>query len=145
MTGPGPVRPGGPEQRGQIQERGRVEFTLPVHGAVVAVARHVTRTVSVAWPDRDASESVLLILSELLGNAVKAAGGGTVSLLLSWTARRIRIEVTDGSSRHPVVRRPALTDEGGRGLWIVEQLAVRWGSHRTERGKCVWAEVALPA
>ena len=145
MTCPAPVRRGGPQQRGHVREDGRVEFTFPVHGTVVALARHAARTVSVAWPTRDALEAVLLILSELLGNALKASTGGAVTLLLSWTSRRVRIVVTDDSSHEPTARRAALTDEGGRGLWLVDMLAVRWGSYATHKGKCVWAEVALLA
>ncbi len=139
------ARAGGPWQRGAIVEQGHVECRLPVHATVVALARQLARSVSRAWPDKDAGDSVLLVLSELLGNAVKAAVGTSVWLRLSWTPRRVRIEVADDSSAVPVPRQAALTDEGGRGLWLVSQLAVRWGSHPVGQGKCVWAEVALPA
>lgn len=141
-------RAGGPEQRCHVTELGRINFTAPAHGTAVAVARHAARAASLAWGNRMpgvAVDAVLLILSELLGNAVKAATGGTVTMLLSWTHRRVRIEVSDDSAQQPIVRRAAPTDEGGRGLWIVDMLAVRWGASTTCSGKCVWAEVALPA
>ena len=35
------------------------------------------------------------------------------------------------------------TDEGGRGLYLVEQLATRWGSRPTTDGKAVWFEIPL--
>ena len=145
MTDLVPVRPGGPEQRGSVREQGHVECTFPVSGAALAVARQVARAICARWPSRDACEAVLLILSELLGNAVKATSGTTVSMRLSWTARRVRIEVADDNPRAPVARHAGPDEEGGRGLWIVEVIAVRWGSFPFGRGKIVWAEVALPA
>ena len=140
-----PVRTGTADQRGQVVEQGQFEWTLPVHGTVVAVARQLARTACRSWPDRDTCDAVLLIVSELLGNAVKAAAGTRIRLKVAWTARRVRVEVSDDSSRLPVARQAGLTEEGGRGLWLVSQVAVRWGSFRQGPGKCVWAEVALPA
>ena len=37
----------------------------------------------------------------------------------------------------------AETDEGGRGLYLVDQLATRWGSRPTKDGKAVWFEVPV--
>ena len=36
-------------------------------------------------------------------------------------------------------------DEGGRGLYLVDQLAIRWGSRPTEDGKAVWFEMPIKA
>ena len=139
------VRPGSASQRGQVVELGEVEWRLPVHGAVLGVARQYARVACRSWRDREACDAVLLIVSELLGNAVKAAAGSCIRLRLAWTARRVRIEVSDDGDTMPVAREAGPTEEGGRGLWLVGALAVRWGSFRQGRGKCVWAEVALPA
>ena len=138
------ARTGDPSQRGRVVEAGQVEWTLPVSSAVVSVARQLARTVSRSWRSREAAEAVLLVVSELLGNAVKAASGTGIRLRLAWTPRRVRVEVSDDSSTLPVARRPGPDEEGGRGLWLVSQVAVRWGAQRQGRGKCVWAEVALP-
>lgn len=54
-------------------------------------------------------------------------------------------EVTDASSTAPHLRRARLFDEGGRGLFIVAQLAQRWGTRHTRTGKTIWAELPLPA
>jgi hypothetical protein len=35
-------------------------------------------------------------------------------------------------------------DEGGRGLFLVAQMAERWGTRYTPEGKVIWAELALP-
>lgn len=137
-------RPGGPWQRGSTPELGRLEYQLPSSATVLGYARQLTRSACRRWVNRETCDTVLLVLSELLGNAVKAAVGPSVLLRLSWTARRIRIEVEDDSSVVPAPRQATETDEGGRGLLLVTQLAVRWGSFPIGRGKCVWAEVALP-
>ena len=42
-----------------------------------------------------------------------------------------------------LARTAAATDEGGRGLYLVEQLATRWGSRPTPEGKAVWFEIPL--
>ena len=141
----GPVRPGTASQRGQVVELGDVEWRLPVSGAVLALARRYARVACRSWADSEACEAVLLIVSELLGNAVKAAEGTRVRLRLAWTARRVRIEVADDNAALPVAREAGPDEEGGRGLWLVCALAVRWVAFRQRSGKCVWAEVALPA
>ena len=41
------------------------------------------------------------------------------------------------------VIRAAETDEGGRGLYLVDQLATRWGSRPTPDGKAVWFEMPI--
>ena len=139
------ARAGSPDERGRVVELGDVEWRLPVHGAVLGLARQYARVACGSWHDREACDAVLLIVSELLGNAVKAAVGSRIRLRLAWTARRVRIEVADDGDTMPVMRQAGPSEEGGRGLWLVGTLAVRWGSFRQGQGKCVWAEVALPA
>jgi serine phosphatase RsbU (regulator of sigma subunit) len=56
-------------------------------------------------------------------------------------ASAVWVEVFDPDLRLPRIRTAAETDEGGRGLYLVEQLATRWGSRPTAEGKAVWFEV----
>jgi hypothetical protein len=42
------------------------------------------------------------------------------------------------------LRHARITDEGGRGLFLVAQLAHRWGARYTADGKIIWAEQELP-
>jgi len=60
-------------------------------------------------------------------------------------AEAIWVEVFDPDLRLPRLRSARATDEGGRGLYLVEQLATRWGSRPTPEGKTVWFEVPLDA
>jgi serine phosphatase RsbU (regulator of sigma subunit) len=55
----------------------------------------------------------------------------------------IWVEVFDSDLRLPRIRTAAETDEGGRGLYLVEQLASRWGSRPTPEGKAVWFEMPI--
>ncbi len=58
-------------------------------------------------------------------------------------AEAVWVEVFDLDLRLPRLRTARATDEGGRGLYLVEQLATRWGSRPTPEGKAVWFEIPL--
>ena len=137
------VRPGGPWMRGSVVELGSIERTYPLQPHAVRLARVVVRAVCLVLRAGDAADAALLTVSELLGNAVKAAVGSEVTLRLSWTSRRLRVEVCDASPYVPAPRKAGLSEEGGRGLWLVSEVATRWGVRREAGGKCVWAEIAL--
>jgi serine phosphatase RsbU (regulator of sigma subunit) len=63
------------------------------------------------------------------------------ALRLRRGANAVWVEVFDPDLRLPRIRTAADTDEGGRGLYLVEQLATRWGSRPTTDGKAVWFEM----
>jgi hypothetical protein len=63
------------------------------------------------------------------------------ALRLRRGATAVWVEVFDPDLRLPRIRTAAETDEGGRGLYLVEQLATRWGSRPTPEGKAVWFEM----
>jgi PAS domain S-box-containing protein len=58
-------------------------------------------------------------------------------------ADSVWVEVFDSDLRLPRIRSAGETDEGGRGLYLVDQLATRWGSRPTHDGKAVWFEIPL--
>jgi serine phosphatase RsbU (regulator of sigma subunit)/anti-sigma regulatory factor (Ser/Thr protein kinase) len=64
-----------------------------------------------------------------------------ITLRLRRGANAVWVEVFDPDLRLPRIRTAGETDEGGRGLYLVEQLATRWGSRPTPEGKAVWFEV----
>ena len=55
----------------------------------------------------------------------------------------IWVEVFDADLRLPRIRSAGENDEGGRGLYLVDQLATRWGSRPTKDGKAVWFEMPI--
>jgi serine phosphatase RsbU (regulator of sigma subunit) len=70
-------------------------------------------------------------------------GSREFRLRLRRGAGSVWIEVFDPDLRLPRIRSAGATDEGGRGLYLVEQLATRWGSRPTPEGKAVWFEIPL--
>ncbi|GAA2435999.1 SpoIIE family protein phosphatase [Actinomadura vinacea] len=62
-------------------------------------------------------------------------------LRLRHGADAIWVEVFDSDMRLPRIRSAGETDEGGRGLYLVDQLATRWGARPTPNGKAVWFEL----
>jgi serine phosphatase RsbU (regulator of sigma subunit) len=67
------------------------------------------------------------------------------TLRLRRGAESVWVEAFDPDLRLPRLRTARATDEGGRGLYLVEQLATRWGSRPTPEGKAVWFEIPLDA
>jgi hypothetical protein len=92
------------------------------------------------------SEVGELLASELVGNAVLHSGmpGRLVWVSFDVDAARLRIEVHDASDRPPVPQQPDATAGCGRGLLLVEALAVEWGHFPRPGGvgKVVWCECA---
>jgi hypothetical protein len=69
------------------------------------------------------------------------AGPREFRLRLRRGATSVWVEVFDPDLRLPRIRTAGETDEGGRGLYLVDQLATRWGSRPTPEGKAVWFEM----
>ncbi|MFE3149545.1 SpoIIE family protein phosphatase [Streptomyces sp. NPDC059218] len=95
-----------------------------------------------AWGLEELVFTTELVLSELVTNAIRHAGGPVEVRLIR--AGQLTCEVSDPSATQPRMRRALLTDEGGRGLYLVAQLTTRWGSRYTRRGKTIWAEQPIP-
>lgn len=84
-----------------------------------------------------------LCVTELLANVVRHLGEGTpVTLRISGRATRTRVELTDPApGARPVRREAAGDDESGRGLALLDALALRWGVTQGTRTKTVWCEL----
>jgi len=91
-------------------------------------------------------EEVLLVMSELVGNAIRhTAPTATRDLSVSWQVSpdSIVVQVSDPSAQRPVQRYVTVDEPSGRGLTIVDALATKWGTDEHASGKRVWAEVPL--
>lgn len=101
--------------------------------------------------DGEVNETVTLLVAELASNAVRHGHvpGRDFHLRLTVDLRAVRIDVTDARAEAlPVRSTPGegVVSLGGRGLWLVTELATSWGwSPRVDGpGKTVWAECVLP-
>ncbi|MEV0734894.1 ATP-binding protein [Streptomyces sp. NPDC050549] len=121
------------------------------------LARHLALNQLHDWgipPGSDASDAVAVIVAELAANAVThgRVPGRDFELRLSLVTGSVRIEVTDtrsGGPRPPgpgAVRHPEALADSGRGLVLVEALAVRWEvvDREPPPGKTIRAQVDVP-
>jgi hypothetical protein len=110
--------------------------------APVPVATQVPAALPGAWPSTMAA-----IAAQAMDNPVAHPAPPhrprEFVLRLRRGAEVVWVEVFDPDLRLPRLRTARATDEGGRGLYLVEQLATRWGSRPTAEGKAVWFEIPL--
>src|SRR6266545_4910163 len=108
-------------------EERRARWTVAAEAAAVGPARHrVVAWLASSELPRPVVEDALLVLSELVTNAVQASAdpGAKVRIHLSRTKAGCRITVADsgpGFSRRPITNGDALGD-GGRGLAVVRRV-----------------------
>jgi len=122
-----------------------IRISLPQTAASPAEARHLVSRFAAENDVRSESGSALLVLSELVTNAV-LHGAEPIDVYVSREGDMLRIEVSDGGARSDGVVPRSHDDHGqpgGRGLHIVNSLAQRWGTIDNDDGKTVWAEVSL--
>ncbi|MFI0787180.1 SpoIIE family protein phosphatase [Streptomyces lydicus] len=117
------------------------EWDVPADPAAVGDARAKISQQLTRWDLEESAFTTELILSELITNAIRYATGPIrVRLLYD---RTLICEVSDTSSTSPHLRYAADEDEGGRGLFLVSQLAQHWGTRYTPEGKIIWAEQVI--
>ncbi|MFH0180874.1 SpoIIE family protein phosphatase [Streptomyces cacaoi] len=111
--------------------------------AVMHARRFTARTLR-RWKVQEAADAVLLVVSELVTNALVHTQG-PVRLDLVLRGDRVRVSVSDSSPRAPA--KPVIVDweaTGGRGLLLVEAMSDAFGSVPVAGGKQVWSEIAVP-
>ncbi|MFI9205348.1 SpoIIE family protein phosphatase [Streptomyces sp. NPDC053048] len=106
-------------------------------------ARRLARRALTRWGLEELSDGVELLVSEVITNAVRYAERPITLRLLRTDV--LRCEVGDDVPQLPRLRQARPSDEGGRGLYLVNKLARRWGATRLSTGKVVWFELALPS
>ncbi|MET8170592.1 ATP-binding protein [Streptomyces sp. NPDC005329] len=130
----------------------RNSFRLPRHPASVGLARRRVRDHLADWghgPDDPALADAVLVVSELATNVVRHGPLLEREFEVAVTALgdgSCLIEVSDEGRLEPRLRLVGESEEHGRGLHLVEHLAVAWGVwSRGRHGKTVWALVTAPA
>ncbi|MEU5211646.1 SpoIIE family protein phosphatase [Streptomyces sp. NPDC020742] len=117
------------------------DWDVPPDPSAVAEVRAAAVRKLTEWGLTDEAFTAELILSELVTNSIRYASG-PIRVRLIRDASLI-CEVSDRSSTSPHLRQAATTDEGGRGLFLIAQLAERWGTRYISSGKVIWTEQAL--
>ncbi|WP_308403766.1 SpoIIE family protein phosphatase [Streptomyces rhizoryzae] len=117
-------------------------WEVPDDPTAVAPVRAACARLLETWGLSHIAFTTELIVSELVTNAIRY-GGTPITFRMLHDRNTLICEVSDGSSTSPHLRRAAATDEGGRGLFLVAQIAQRWGTRYTARGKVIWTEQSL--
>ena len=137
------VKPGSEEPAIQREE----EFLLPAQSTAPGAAREKLALVLRNWRLDEILDTATLLVSELVTNAVRHAGS-SVRITVTVEGARVRTSVWDQNlAPLPAPASLGSTDviedlaEGGRGLYLVQEMADNWGADTTADGKCVWFEL----
>ncbi|MFE2752799.1 ATP-binding protein [Actinosynnema sp. NPDC059335] len=119
-----------------------VEFSAPIDRGAAGLARDFARKTLADLGYRGDHGDAVLVVSELVSNALRHTA--TIPVIrLGGDARRLRIEVRDGSPVMPRPQRSATV--GGWGLQLVQRLTAAWGARPEHDGKVVWCEMVADA
>jgi serine/threonine-protein kinase RsbW len=118
-------------------------IALPPVPQAAGIARDATRDALESWGLSQVADDAILLVSELVGNAVRHAlqDGSDLELGLAVSGTVLRIEVCDADPQSPQPRTPAEFDDSGFGFVLVQELASQWGVTQVGHGKAVWAEL----
>ena len=119
---------------------------LPGRPESAGLARALAR--SVLGDDHPALETVQLVVSELVTNAIlhsqSGADGGTVLLALCPAPAGVLVQVRDngGPWRPLELVKPGPEAEHGYGLVLVDALADSWGTLASTQGRVTWCRIS---
>ncbi len=118
-----------------------LRFRHAARPAAIGRARHeVEDALTTQDVDDATSGDLMLLVSELVTNAVRHARGDSFEVRLELGPERVRLEVRDeGAGFQPSIQ-PSEDGTGGYGLYIVDRLADRWGVER-DPGGVIWLEL----
>lgn len=148
-------RPGGHGLPGEVVEvldirkTQHAEWTLPSAPRTVPTARSAVCGRLGEWGLDEVRDTVALLVTELVTNAVRHGRGRPVDLRV-WgpdegTPGTLRIEVDDEEPVPPRRKEDVRPDdESGRGLLLLSHCARAWGVRPRPRGKTVWFELSVP-
>jgi hypothetical protein len=132
-----------------VQDRARVATRTPGTDArSVGMSRDFTVATLRRWGVAERREDIVVVVSELLTNALRHAPSHPADPKLRWPIRLgllqcgpcVLCAVADPSEKAPVPRDPGCLGESGRGLHVIDALSDKWGyTTASEMGKVVWA------
>jgi anti-sigma regulatory factor (Ser/Thr protein kinase) len=118
-----------------------VHVELPQDLRAAGAARAATRRLLPRWCLGGLLDPVLLVVSELVANAVRH-GRPPVDLRLRRAGQGVRIGVHDEAPSKPIPGLPGYDAESGRGMLLVDAVASDTGVEQIAGdGKVVWAQV----
>lgn len=118
-------------------------WRLPCTPSSVGQARSAVRSFVGHAEPFQAGDVAELLVSELIANAVlHSRVARPIDLWVEAEPGHLHIEVEDGDPSPPVPRPARPDDDRGRGLFIVDRMAERWGWDPLESGgKRVWCDL----
>ena len=123
------------------QQSGRSTVQLPADMSSAREARAFTRTVLDEWRAVEVLDDALLVVSEMVTNAVTHAAS-SCELSISVNPMVVRVEVVDQGAGTPEPLPASTTRGNGRGLHLIDALTAAWGVEPADDGgKTVWAEL----
>ena len=139
--------PATPPPKPQLYPHGamvRAILTIPARPEHVATARRFV--IAALGDDHPQADTAILLTSELVTNSLQHSAsshdGAILAVGASRAAHWLRVEVVDdGAPTLPALREATTDAERGRGLTLVDTLATRWGTHRTDTGTTTWFEI----
>ncbi|MER5968679.1 ATP-binding protein [Streptomyces sp. NPDC002055] len=139
----GAFDPAPPAARPLSEDRA-AEWSFPAEPGSVRKARSLVRSTLNEWGLNAVSDVTVLLVSELVTNAMRYASGPIGVRIQRIRSDALLVEVSDPLPDPPLARSAAPDDEGGRGLQLVAHASKRWGTRHGNRGKAVWFELGLP-
>ena len=125
----------------------KIRFTLPAKAVAPSIARGTLDPLQTRLSE-DVYYTVQLLVTELITNSLRHAEFGNqdaIDIQIDMDEERTLVSVCDpGGGDEPKLLEQDLESTGGRGLFLVDAMADRWGiktNHRT----CVWFELKKPA
>lgn len=117
-------------------------ISLPPDPTSARACRQFLRDTLEEWDADQFADEALLLLSELVTNAVLHAGT-EIDVEVQLERDILRVEVRDGDPRIPSVRQYSLLSGTGRGLALVAGTAKTWDAEPLPDagGKRVWFEL----
>ena len=119
-------------------------LVLPADTRAVGAARDHLRSTLTEWDLAGQADEAELVVSELVTNALLHTGCPAALTLRHDLAESVLcVGVEDTSTQHPQPRESADDATGGRGMHIVEVVALRWWVAPRGDGKTVWADLTV--